>query len=114
MRKTLFASAAVAALVLPATGHAQSAPAASPHTFTGNLTLASEYLYRGIAQTRGRPALQGGFDYAHASGLYAGLWGSNISWINDGTPGASASPSWTSMAATRAPSRATWASTSAC
>jgi len=61
------------------------------HSFTGNLTLASEYLYRGIAQTRGKPALQGGFDYAHKSGLYAGLWGSNISWIGDAVSGASAS-----------------------
>lgn len=63
---------------------------ASPHTVTGNVTLASEYLYRGIAQTRGKPAVQGGFDYAHASGLYAGVWGSSISWIGDGVAGASA------------------------
>jgi uncharacterized protein (TIGR02001 family) len=69
---------------------ADAAPA-SPHTVTGNVTLASEYLYRGIAQTRGKPAIQGGFDYAHASGLYAGVWGSNISWISDALPGASAS-----------------------
>lgn len=68
---------------------ADAAPA-SPHTFTGNVTLASEYLYRGIAQTRGKPAIQGGFDYAHASGLYAGVWGSSISWIGDGVAGASA------------------------
>jgi uncharacterized protein (TIGR02001 family) len=68
---------------------ADAAPA-SPHTFTGNVTLASEYLYRGIAQTRGKPAIQGGFDYAHASGLYAGIWGSSISWISDAVPGASA------------------------
>ena len=62
----------------------------SPHTFTGNVGLATEYLYRGIAQTRGKPALQGGFDYAHASGFYAGAWGSNISWISDAVQGASA------------------------
>ncbi|WP_126447396.1 TorF family putative porin [Sulfuricystis multivorans] len=67
-------------------------PAPTPeHGFTGNITLASEYLYRGIAQTRGNPALQGGFDYAHSSGLYAGIWGSNISWISDAVAGASAS-----------------------
>lgn len=68
---------------------ADAAPA-SPHTFTGNVTLASEYLYRGIAQTRGKPAIQGGFDYAHASGFYAGVWGSSISWISDAVAGASA------------------------
>lgn len=80
----LFTGLAAAAPVLAA-----DAPA-SPHTFTGNVTLASEYIYRGIAQTRGKPAIQGGFDYAHASGFYAGVWGSSISWINDGVAGASA------------------------
>jgi uncharacterized protein (TIGR02001 family) len=62
---------------------AATAPA-SPHTFTGNVTLASEYIYRGIGQTNRKPAIQGGFDYSHASGFYAGVWGSNISWLSDG------------------------------
>lgn len=60
---------------------AEEAAAASP--ISANVTLASEYVYRGISQTREKPALQGGFDYAHASGLYAGVWGSNISWLED-------------------------------
>ena len=93
MRKTLLSLSVAAALAAPALASAQQAAAApqSPHTFTGNLTLASEYLFRGIAQTQGDPALQGGFDYAHASGFYAGLWASNISWIHHTVPGASAS-----------------------
>ncbi len=94
MKKNLIASILGVALCAPAISHAEAGAAAapaSPHSFTGNFTLASEYLYRGIAQTRGKPALQGGVDYAHSSGLYAGVWGSNISWINDGIPGASAS-----------------------
>lgn len=95
MRKSLIAVAVAGAFFLPSAVMAQAAaPAAapaSPHTFTGNVGLATEYLYRGIAQTRGKPALQGGFDYSHASGLYAGVWGSNISWISDGVAGASAS-----------------------
>lgn len=56
---------------------------ASAHTVTGNVSLASDYIYRGISQTNGRPAIQGGFDYAHASGFYAGVWGSSISWLTD-------------------------------
>ena len=56
---------------------------ASAHTVTSNVSLTSNYLYRGISQTGGKPALQGGFDYAHASGFYAGAWGSSISWISD-------------------------------
>ena len=89
MRKTLIAASVTTLLSLPAV----SALAADPtpeHTFTGNVGVATEYLYRGIAQTRGKPALQGGFDYSHSSGLYAGVWGSNITWIGDGIAGASA------------------------
>jgi uncharacterized protein (TIGR02001 family) len=101
MHKTLIASALAAAFFLPATVFAQAAapaaapeaaPAAAPSSpFTGNVMLASEYLYRGIAQTRGKPAIQGGFDYAHPNGFYIGTWGSSISWIGDTVPGASAS-----------------------
>lgn len=96
MRKISQALVLAGVITLPALMSAPSAIAAdapavaSPHAFTGNVTLASEYLYRGIAQTRGKPAIQGGFDYAHASGFYAGVWGSSISWINDGVAGASA------------------------
>lgn len=54
---------------------------ASAHTVTANVALVSNYLYRGISQTGGKPALQGGFDYAHASGFYVGAWGSNVSWV---------------------------------
>ncbi len=71
-------------------GEAVAAPPTPEHSFTGNVTLASEYLYRGIAQTRGKPAIQGGLDYAHKSGLYAGVWASSITWISDATAGASA------------------------
>jgi len=57
---------------------------ADDHTFTGNVGLFSQYIFRGLTQTNEKPALQGGFDYAHKSGLYAGIWGSNVSWISDG------------------------------
>ena len=60
-----------------------SAPAtaadASPHTLTANVALVSNYIFRGLTQTFGKPAIQGGMDYAHSSGFYAGLWGSSIS-----------------------------------
>ena len=94
MKKTFAASSIAIALAFPMTGFAaDAAPAAapaSPHTFTGNVMLASEYLYRGIAQTNGKAAIQGGFDYSHASGIYLGAWGSNISWLSDAGPGISA------------------------
>jgi uncharacterized protein (TIGR02001 family) len=87
MRKTIIASAVIGILSVPAVAFAEDAPAATPSPFTGNMNFASEYLYRGIAQTRGNPALQGGFDYAHSSGAYIGTWASNISWISDTNTG---------------------------
>ncbi len=48
-----------------------------------NVGAVSEYRYRGLSQTNGDPAIQGGADYAHSSGFYLGAWASNISWIKD-------------------------------
>lgn len=50
----------------------------SPHVFTGNLGFYSDYSFRGVSQTAGEPAIQGGFDYTHASGVYLGTWASNV------------------------------------
>jgi len=56
---------------------------ASAHTLTSNVGLVSNYVWRGISQTSHKAAIQGGFDYSHSSGFYAGVWGSNVSWIVD-------------------------------
>ena len=75
---------------------AADAPAATPeaeasgHALTANLTLASQYRYRGLMQSNGKPAVQGGFDFTHASGFYLGNWNSSISWLNDGNDAVSA------------------------
>ena len=78
--KTL-AVAAVLSVIGIATAQAEEAK--SPHSFSANVTAVSDYVFRGITQTDSHPAIQGGFDYAHASGLYAGLWASNVDF-NDG------------------------------
>jgi uncharacterized protein (TIGR02001 family) len=84
MRKLPQALAATGLLAAALQSPEALAQAAAPeHSFTGNVGLYSEYLFRGIAQTAGKPALQGGFDYGHASGFYAGTWASNISWLQD-------------------------------
>jgi uncharacterized protein (TIGR02001 family) len=62
---------------------AEPAAAAAPSPFSANLTLTNDYRYRGISQSNFRPAIQGGFDYAHSSGFYIGNWNSSISWISD-------------------------------
>jgi len=86
----LITAASLAAIVscLPTAGSAQEKKEDSPHSLTGNLSLVSEYRYRGIAQTNKKPAVQAGLDYAHASGFYAGTWASNVSWLSDGGAGA--------------------------
>jgi len=79
MKKSLLALAALSALtVLPTLSHAEDA---NPLSF--NVSLTSDYRYRGISQSRLKPALQGGADYAFANGFYVGTWGSTISWIKD-------------------------------
>jgi len=60
---------------------AADAPEASP--ITANVTVVNDYRYRGISQSDFKPAIQGGFDYAHESGFYIGNWNSSISWVSD-------------------------------
>lgn len=89
------ASAALVALAPTALAQTAAAPAPAPEpelTYTGNVGLYSQYVFRGITQTNGKPALQGGFDLAHKSGFYAGTWASNVSWIGDGYPSSAPQP----------------------
>jgi uncharacterized protein (TIGR02001 family) len=60
-----------------------AAPAAPETTIAYNVGVVSQYRYRGLAQTKGSPALQGGVDYTNANGFYLGAWASTISWIED-------------------------------
>jgi uncharacterized protein (TIGR02001 family) len=83
-------AALLAALAVPGMAAAQE----SPHTLSSNVGLVSQYVFRGLAQTNERPAIQGGADYAHASGFYAGTWLSNVSWFSDTNAGNSNSLEW--------------------
>jgi uncharacterized protein (TIGR02001 family) len=84
MKKTLIAASVAAALIAPGVVLAQAAAEpASPHTLTANVGVVSDYLFRGISQSNGNPAIQGGVDYSHSSGLYAGTWLSSIAWVSD-------------------------------
>jgi uncharacterized protein (TIGR02001 family) len=79
----LGAFASVPAIAVAEEAPAAAAAPASPHTFTYNLGLFSQYVWRGMTQTDESAALQGGVDYAHSSGFYAGAWASNVSWTTD-------------------------------
>jgi len=73
-------AAAVACIGGPTIAFAEDAPAASPLTF--NIGAVSDYRYRGISQTKMKPALQGGADYADGP-FYVGTWLSTIKWVKD-------------------------------
>ena len=81
---------ALAVFTLASGAIAQTAPAPAPapatSPITANVTVVNDYRYRGMTQSNYKPAIQGGFDYAHESGFYIGNWNSSISWISDGYP----------------------------
>jgi len=80
-------------LVAAPQAQAADAPAAPPYvTATTNINLVSDYRFRGIDQTWGKPAVQGGADLTLANGVYAGVWASNVS--GNSTPGGSLETDW--------------------
>jgi len=72
-KKSLLAIATALATALPAIAQADVA-------FNAGVT--TDYRYRGISQSRLKPALQGGVDYSNGP-VYLGAWASTIKWIED-------------------------------
>ena len=84
MKSTLVKTLAVVAVAaLPALASAQ---------LTANVSLTTNYKFRGqdqdvigkngsIKDKAVKPALQGGYDYAHESGFYIGNWNSSVNWL---------------------------------
>ena len=68
--KTMIISAALA-LGLTSIAHAAD--------ITGNLTILSDYRYRGVSQTLNGPEVSGNIDFTTNSGFYAGTFISNVS-----------------------------------
>jgi uncharacterized protein (TIGR02001 family) len=77
MKKLAYALVLTGLVAMPALAVADEP--ASP--LSGNITLTSDYLFRGVSQTTNKPAIQGGFDYEHGSGFYVGTWASNVDWV---------------------------------
>ncbi|EGD59376.1 hypothetical protein Y88_1531 [Novosphingobium nitrogenifigens DSM 19370] len=51
----------------------------SQWTITGSAAVASQYRFRGVAQSDNRPVIQGALTVSHASGFYVSTWGSSAS-----------------------------------
>ncbi|MCB1784067.1 MAG: TorF family putative porin [Alphaproteobacteria bacterium] len=79
MKKYVFTGAvavSAAMLAMPLAAHAETKIGSVD--VSANVGFVTEYSFRGIAQSNEGPAVQGGFDLSHDSGLYAGIWGSSV------------------------------------
>ncbi len=78
MKKVM--KAASAALLM---GFMGGAVAQAEGEWSGNVALTTDYVWRGVTQSAGDWAIQGGFDYSNGM-FYAGTWASNVDF-GDGT-----------------------------
>ena len=73
MKKSIVLATAVASILTSAAASAE---------LSGNAAITSNYIWRGVTQTTDQAAGQGGIDWGHGSGLYAGTWVSNVNFGN--------------------------------
>ncbi|MCW8962983.1 MAG: TorF family putative porin [Gammaproteobacteria bacterium] len=76
MKKQLLTSMISAAVMAGAM--AVPSVAVAEDGFSANVAMTTDYRFRGISQNDEDFAIQGGFDYAHDSGFYVGIWASNV------------------------------------
>ncbi|HET6553300.1 MAG TPA: TorF family putative porin [Dyella sp.] len=76
--KVLFTCIGAALAVMAGSVNAFAADAPGT-TVTGNVAVTSDYMFRGLTQTWGHPAIQGGADVTVPNGFAAGFWASSIS-----------------------------------
>ena len=50
---------------------------------SAEVAVTSDYVWRGISQTDGKPAIQGTLEYEHESGVYVGTFASNVDFDED-------------------------------
>ena len=77
MKKTIPSLAAIVAVTA-----VTAVPSVAQAELAFNVGAVTDYRYRGISQTRLKPAVQGGIDFS-AGGFYVGTWASSIKWIKD-------------------------------
>lgn len=83
--------------ILATTLVAQTPPAPKPpeiggFALTGSATFGSQYIWRGLTQTDGKPTIQGELDLVHPTGFYVSAALSNISWYTDQNAGFASDP----------------------
>lgn len=84
MLKQLTLAAAIASALTASLVQAETvSTAAGDFDVSMNASLTTNYVWRGVSQTRNNGAIQGGLDVAHDSGLYVGVWGSNVDFDSE-------------------------------
>lgn len=73
--RSLVAGIALAGAAVAVPAHANE--------LTANATVTNNYIWRGLTQTTNEPAVQGGVDFTHDTGLYVGTWVSNVQYESD-------------------------------
>jgi len=68
---------------IPRHSKSDSDESVTQNKLQGQFNVANNYLFRGISQTNNLPAAQGGASYSFAkTGVYVGLWGSNVHFVD--------------------------------
>jgi len=79
VRSLLAATVLAGCALASAPALADDEPAAKPDfSVTGNVSLVTEYRFRGVSLSGGDPAIQGGITLNHSSGFYGGAWSSSL------------------------------------
>jgi uncharacterized protein (TIGR02001 family) len=78
IKLTVSAAAILGGAFVAAPAMAQGAP-----TVSGNVSLVTDYRFRGVTLSDNSPAIQGGVDLGWESGFYTGAWASSISSADD-------------------------------
>jgi uncharacterized protein (TIGR02001 family) len=81
MRKSILGLSALSLVAIATPSFAQEE--SGPISFTGSVTLASDYRFRGFSQSNQNAAIQGGITATHESGLYVGTWASSIGFAGN-------------------------------
>lgn len=76
-----------AALLTVACAFSAQVLADAPDPFSGNVQFMTNYVGRGLAQSLGNPSVEGEIDYNSGPGIYGGVDGNSINWVDQVYPG---------------------------
>lgn len=77
-RSALFSSLLAGSLPVSAPAWADVTDPPGAITISGSVSAVSDYRFRGISASGGKPAVQAAIAINHESGFYAGVWGSSL------------------------------------